>query len=300
MGTPAEVLDEASEVFGSRARGLLALNLAKAWLSGIPLSASRLASIAGVGRGNTYKVLKSFVSSGLARWAGGGYVGSERLAKVASPLLEDVDPVYAPFKLLPDTAYYRARAPFREWLGPEAFLYIIDYRAAGLEPLRAGLEEGRQLLEKGFGDGRLLSWAFVEGLSGREVWGYGEDGVPEAGAEQAFADIFSFSPSPESFVIDLLWNLGRVDVDRVYRLCSNDRCRGLVANLAAAYLFIAGRAPFKGDYFRLTVRGPRDCYSGLAVRAEVRDNEAVDPMKVVTTTAIMWLIPDPVRAKEGW
>jgi len=124
--------------------------------------------------------------------------------------------------------------------------------------------------------------------------------VPEASAEQAFADIFSFSPSPESFVIDLLWNLGRVDVDRVYRLCSNDRCRGLVADLAAAYLLVAGRAPFKGDYFRLTARGPRDCYSGLAVRAEVRDNEAVDPVEVAMSTAIMWLIPDPVRTKEGW
>jgi len=43
VGTPAEVLDEVSELFGSRARGLLALNLAKAWLSEVPLSASRLA-----------------------------------------------------------------------------------------------------------------------------------------------------------------------------------------------------------------------------------------------------------------
>jgi len=299
MSTPAEVLDEASEVFGSRARGLLALNLAKAWLSGVPLSASRLASIAGVGRGNTYRILKSFVSSGLARWAGGGYVGSERLARVASPLLEDIDPIYAPSKLLPDTAYYRARVPFREWLGPEVFLYIIDYGAAGLEPLRAGLEEGRGLMARELGDGRLLSWAFVEGLSGREVWGYGVDGLPEASAEQAFADVFSFSPSPVSFAIDLLWNMGRVDVDKIYRLCSNDRCRGLVANLAAAYLLVAGRAPFKGDYFGLTVKGPRDCYSGLAVRAEVRDNEAVDPAEVAKT-AIIWLVPDPVRAKEGW
>ena len=300
MITPADVVREALSFFGSEARALLALNLAKARLSGVPLSVSRLAFLSRLGRGNVYRVLRQFVSSGLALRVEGGYAGSGRLVGIVSPLLEDVDPVYAPFKYLPDTAYYWARVPFRAWLGPEVYLYVLDYRARGLEELRVELEEGRRRLEEQSLDASILSWVFIEGVSRRDVYGYGREGLPEASVEQAFADAFSFSPDPASFAIDLLWNIGVVDVDRVYDMCSNDRCRGIVAGLAAAYTVVAGKTYFKRDYFTLASRGPRDCYAGLKVKAEVRDNRVEDPIEMLLTTAIMWLIPDPIRTKLNW
>ena len=287
-------------VFGSRARSTLAFNLVKARNSSIPLSVSRLAFISGLGRGNLYRVLRDYLSSGLAERVDNGYIASSNLLKVVEPFLDKLDePFNVPSKFLPDTIFYLVRVPFREWYGPMFFLYVIDARDMSIPKLTEELEKARRRAKSLLGDERGFSWVFVRNIGRRYVEGY-FNGIPVSSIEQGFADLFSFSPDPFAYVIDFLWNIDKIDVDLVYDLCSNDRCRGIVASVLATYTFITGRLRSKRSYFSYSFKRKLDCYSGARSVVYVRDNVEIDPWEKIKSTAVLWIIPEPVRSNRGW
>ena len=220
-----------NELFGSKVRTATAISLAKSSLYDMPVTPLRVIKTYGLNIPETYKFFKLLKEARIVEKVRGGYklTNSSRALKFRNFVLDLLEDLKAGENLdvlrtrVPDTSYYVVDTSryFREWFGVAETLVVVDERLKG----RIKVPDAR------------LVFAPLKKREFRYDW---NENLSYALCEQAFADIFSYDPNYSSYFIDVLWNVGRLDLDKVMELASSEGKKRL-GTLLAYYSMLTGR-----------------------------------------------------------
>ena len=252
-------------VGGSRLRGIVYSNTAKAGLWGVGVSASRLSRVFKLNAWYTRRVLEELVDRGLAvKVKRGNYAlaGTEKALKwrdwILGELLEfyrSSPTAYPPlFTKLPETAYYVSK-PYiyiQTWFGlPQGQLTFIDITLKG-KPVLEGitwvdLSEYREATLT-----TPVTIPVFVNLRGRE-WRWDDRWGSVASEDQAVADILSYDPL-YPIEADILLNFNKLNLDGIARRCTVNGLKRLSNILAFMETWLGLDVRTGIDFYKLLDR----------------------------------------------
>ena len=219
------------ELLASKVRVSVSISLAKSSPYGVAVAPLRVIRVYGLNIPETYRFFRILEGMGIAVRVRGGYrlADTPRARRFGELVLDLVDDYRAGDGLdllrtrVPDTMYYVVDTSryFREWIGAARPIVVLDRRLRG----RVSVPDA------------LCVYASFRGREYRYDW---RDRLSYALREQAYADAVSFDPSYASYFVDILWNIERLDLEKMLRLSGGEGRRRL-GTLLAYYSMLTGR-----------------------------------------------------------